>query len=309
MLKNTKLNNWLVAKFTNQDVNELKNNPSSKLSVIIDENLKLNTINYYDALKYNAHIMSEIYTPPYDVLFSGGIDSEIIVRTNHNLGIKQNLYTFQFEDDINVKDIYNAKIIADDLGIKLNIVDFNLKKFFENDAERIYKETFAPLPENLPRLFWHQYLDNTILTGDGEPYCFRKGSSNYNVKSDWVVSFSEYEFLNSLYGRLKRKNVLEWYTFTPDILFSFLQLPIIKKLVNDEMKGKLSSWSSRTLIHHHLYPSIKTKPKYAGYEGPLGNPGDKPDFMNVFQKEVMLGIENSHVEYEIESLEKLICLK
>jgi hypothetical protein len=309
MLQQTKLNNWLVAKFTNQNINELKNNPSNKLSVIIDENLKLNTINYYDALKHNAYLMSEIFPPPYDVLFSGGIDSEIIVRTNHNLGIKQNVYIFKFEDDINVKDVTNAKLVTEELGIKLNIIDFHLKKFFENDAERIYKETFAPLPENLPRLFWHQYLDNTILTGDGEPYCFRKESNNYNVKSNWVVSFFEYEFLNSLYGRLKRKNVLEWYTFTPDILFSFLQLPIIKKLVNDEMKGKLSSWSSRTLIHHHLYPSIKTKPKYAGYEGLLGNPGDRPEFMDVFKKEVMLGIENSHVEYEIESLEKFTCLK
>ncbi len=183
-------NEWLSIQFEGQEINSLKRSPKSKYKIIFKK-IPIYATDYYDALKQNALRIAECFPQPYDILLSGGIDSEVVVRLNKDLGIKQNIYTFRFEDDINIKDVESSKVICNDLGVKLNIIDFNLKHFFETEAESYYKETYASRVELLPRLSWYKKFDNVLIFCDGEPYYKRILKENYSIKSSWMCELSE----------------------------------------------------------------------------------------------------------------------
>ena len=79
-----------------------------------------------------------------------------------------------------------------------------------------------------------------------------------------------------------------------------------KKLLNDEIPGKISSWSSRSAIHRDIWPSVQDKIKLVGYEGKEGYPASRPDFMNEFQLKYMSRVSNDHYDYTEEELRSLI---
>jgi len=297
-------NEWLSVQFEGQEINSLKGSPNSKYKIIFKKT-PVRATDYYDALKQNALRIAECFSQPYDVLLSGGIDSEVVVRLNKDLGIKQNIYTFRFEDDINIKDVESAKFICNDLGVKLNIIDFNLKRFFETEAESYYKETYASRVEILPRLSWHKKFDNLLIFSDGEPYYKRILKENYSNKSSWMCEFSEYEFIHSLYGYAKGRDVVTWYTFTPEVSMTFPTHSIVKSLLNDQLTGKLSSWSSRIKIHQKLWPSIQDKVKLVGFEA-NSSPGTMPAFMREFKDTVMRDVIETNHCFTYDELKNLI---
>lgn len=302
--------NYLAVSYDDQDLNLPKSNPYQKLSLHFQKKIPLVTNNYYDALYHNARMIEACYPGPYDVLLSGGIDSEVVVRINNDLGIEQNVYVVKFEKDYNIRDVNSALDIGKELGIPITIIDSNLEKFIENDAELLYKKTFVSRVEELVRLGWHHYFDRPLLLGSGEPYYKRVFETDYSKKSEWLYYFVEYEFANSLLGRTNNQVVIgDWYNFTPDIKVHYHKLPIIKQLLDDQLIGKLSSYSSRVAIHQYLWPSIKLKPKLVGFEGPNSKPGEKPEFMQVFQDTVMQGVVETDTTFTALELEKKLCVQ
>ena len=88
---------------------------------------------------------------------------------------------------------------------------------------------------------------------------------------------------------------------------SYTEVPLVKKLLNDEILGKISSWSSRSAIHRSIWPDVQDKIKLVGYEGANGDPAlSRPNFMNHFQTTYMNQVSNTHYEYTEEELRNLI---
>jgi len=279
--------NWMSYKFDDGILLGPKKTKQSIFKLEFSKNIDCKEMDYFSALEYNARMVADNYPQPFDVLLSGGIDSEVIVRMNHKLGIKQNVYTFRLENDYNIKDVLSSQIICNDLNIDLKIIDWNLQKWIENDAESVYKKTYSPLIERMVRFDWLKYFDNIIVMGEGEPYWRRDFSDDYNKKSHWHLHWTEDYFMTSIYANLIGQTVMgEWYNYTPEVVKSFHKMPIVKKLLNDEFKGKQSSWSIRTEIHQKIFPEIRPKFKLVGYEG-FNYPFTKPEFMTTFQKEII----------------------
>lgn len=296
--------NWYTIKYKDSN-NHLKLTPSSEFEIAFNQT-SLNTGNYFEALAYNARVVADTYGEPLDVMLSGGIDSEVVIRIHKDLGIKQNIYTFKFEDDINIRDVESAKKICTGLNVPLTVIDFNLKHFFETNAENLYKKTHTARVETLPRLAFHTYSDNTPIFADGEPYWKRKFLDDYSKKSQWTKFINEYDYVHILYGIQHNRNVVGcWYTHTPDIFLQYYKDPFIKKLLNDEFIGKVSNWSSRVAHHQAIWKNIEIKPKLVGYEGTNGKPGEMPEFMEIFKNSVMQGVTNSIIELTIQDLENI----
>lgn len=277
-----------------------KSYPADKLCMDFSRDIKLETSCYYDAIVFNARAIADHLKNPCNVLLSGGVDSEVIVRINKDLGIKQKVYTFQFEDNYNIRDVESAKDICKNLGIPLNIIQFDLKKFFEHEAEGYYKKTYSPRVELLPRLKWHEYFDSPLIFGDGEPYLRRSLGSDYSQNSDWTMTFSEHEFFHMIYTNyIERNAICPWYQFTPEIHGNFLKLDIVKKIINDEMVGKQSTFSSKVDINRTIWPDMTKKPKLVGYEGLLNSPGYIPDFMRIFRDAIMKDVKDTEISFSL----------
>lgn len=284
-----KYNNWMWFSFDSLEPNKPKQHKESKFQIHFNKNYVPQKLTYQEALFRNAALLKDIYNGPFDVMLSGGIDSEVVVRTFHHLKIKQNVYTFRFENDYNILDVTNAIKICKDIGIKLNLIDFNLKKFFENDAEKIYKISYTTAVEKLVRFAWYDFVDNIPVFGDGEPYWVRDKWDDFSTTSSWSMFMFETDWAHAVYSKaIKRIVIGEWYNFTPEIWLSFMDIDYIQKLTNDEIKGKLSSWSYRTTLHRQIWPDIFEKPKLIGYEGDqVPSLGRRPEFMENFAKEMI----------------------
>jgi hypothetical protein len=312
-------NNWMQHSFDDGPINGSKPNKDSVFKLHFAKNIQAKDMSYYRALFHNASMIAEDFPQPFDVLFSGGIDSEIMIRVNHALGIRQNVHIVRLENDYNVRDVATAKNICQDIGIKLNIIDWNLEKWIENEAEGYYKQTFSPYVERLVRFAWFKMFDNVILMGEGEPYWRREICPNYmleenwgklpdySIKSKWHLHWVEDYFASSLYSDFIKQPVIgEWYNYTPEIANAYHKLPIIKKLINDELTHKVSSWSSRTRIHQRIFPTIKDKIKLVGYEGSEGIPFSVPEFLKKFQNEIMKDTRNTCYKFSSEDIDNLL---
>lgn len=303
-----RLNNWMTYRFDDGPVYGPKTSKDSIFKIEFAKNLKVKDLHYLDALKYNAEMVADNFRGPFDILLSGGIDSEVVVRMNHKLGIKQNVYTFRLENNYNIRDVTSAQNICNSLGIKLNIIDWNLQKWIENDAYSVYQKTYSPIVERMARFEWFKYFDNVIVMGEGEPYWRRELGKNYDIKSSWHLYWVEDYFMSSIYSNLTGQEIIgEWYNYTPEVVKSFHKLPLVNKLLNDEITGKVSCWSSRTEIHKPLFPEIEHKIKLAGYEGQDGIPFSTPEFLEKFQKEVIGNTSNQKYRFSAEEIDKLLC--
>jgi hypothetical protein len=261
----------------------------SIFSINFNNKIKKESIpSYKDALYNNAKIMRDSFSEPFDVLLSGGIDSEVVVRTFKDLGIKHNTFIFRLENDYNIRDINDAVAICQQINIPYKIIDFNLQHFFEQDALFYFNKSFVPRAGRLPRLKWIEYLDNIPVFCDGEPYWKRLLGEDYAHKSEWHLQLEEGAYSSSIYGQNINRTVIgDWYEYTPEILLSHMQHPITLKLLDDQLYGKLGSWSSRYTMHQEIWPEVETKKKLVGYEGLTGAPGTGPAFIGDFQCKFM----------------------
>lgn len=233
---------------------------------------------YKEELYKNASLMRETFNEKFDVLLSGGIDSEVVVRTFKDLKINHNTFIFKYNDNLNYYDVTSAEEICLSLGIPYKIIDFDVKKFFENEAHDLFKNTKSLKAARLPQLKFIDLLDNIPVMGNGEPY--------WKLHSDlkWRFSLAENDHNLSMYCRnIGRTSICDWYEFHPNVLLSFIDHPVIKELLTNNLSGKQSSWSSRKSIHQEIWPDITDKPKLVGFES-INDPGYYPDYIIELQK-------------------------
>lgn len=304
-----RLDNWMSFTFDGVEYGN-KVNEESQFGLKFNKKISNPILSYQDALFNNARLMRDSYSEPFDVMLSGGTDSEIVVRVFRDLGIKHNTLIFKLEDDLNIRDVNNAVNLCNSLGIEYRLIDFNLQKFYENDALEIFEKSFISGAGRLPRLKWLEYCDNIPVYCDGEPYWKRELERDYSQKSVWKFILSEEAYSCSTFAKAKGITAIcDWYEYTPDIMISYLDLPLVKKLLNDELPGKVSNWSSRALIHQTIWPDLEHKTKLIGYEGADSAPGYRPEYITNFYNRYMKDVSCANYYYTQEELTSLLVSK
>lgn len=258
-----------------------------------NKKIKYPKFSYKEALYNNAIVMRENFKEPFDLCLSGGTDSEIVARVFKDLGIKHNTFIFRCENNINIRDVRYATELCQELNIPYKIIDFNLEKFYEEEAYTFLQKTFMPYCGRLPRVKFIDYLDNIPIFCEGEPALKRMLKENYNLKSEWCFYLTEDAHAVSIYSKnINRIVIGDWYEYTPEIIVTYLDLPYVKQLMNDKIIGKQSAISSKAVINQHIWKDLRYKQKLVGYEGEFGEPASRPKFMDDFYNKHMSDIEN-----------------
>ena len=65
-------------------------------------------------------------------MFSGGTDSEIVIRSFLQIGVKPRCVFIRFKDGYNDEDFIYASRIASELGIKLEVFNFDVIDFYQS---------------------------------------------------------------------------------------------------------------------------------------------------------------------------------
>jgi hypothetical protein len=279
------LDGWLSWSFNDQPCG-IRKSKQDKYKFHVSDYISNSEMLYKEALYNNASVARDYFSEPFDVLFSGGIDSEIVLRTFKDLGISHNTFIFRYKNGYNKFDVDSAIEISKCLNIPYKVIDFDLENFFENEAFDFFQKSGCLNAPRLAHLKFFDFLDNIPVMGESEPYWKRLLKGDYSRKSEWKFSMSESFNTSKIYlHSTGRDQLCNWYEFTPQVISAYNKHPFVKNLLDDKIYGKQSNWSSRVLIHKEIWPDIKEKPKLTGFEVDK-IPGIHPEFINNFQIEI-----------------------
>ena len=300
--------NWLEWTYENAEPYGPKLTPASRFKIDIKNVITRPIKSYYEELVANASLIRDTFTGDLDLLFSGGIDSEIILRVYHDLKIPINVYIFKYENNYNHKELVHAFKVCEELNVTPKVIDFNLEKFFEQDAYDIWTKCYSNSSGWLPHMKMTEYLDGTPIFGSGESY-WRRTSRDMTTKHPWVFEFAEGPKHWAVYHKtIGRPAITDWYEYSPELIVAHTRLPMVQALLNDMIPGKLSINSSKAIIHQEWWPTIEVRSKMVGFEGD-NDPGvmSKPKFMLDFGvKNIVAKVRSNTYVYSEEKLLTLL---
>jgi hypothetical protein len=236
----------------------------------------------------------------FTLFFSGGADSELVLRSYLEIKHPIEVIIYRYENDYNLYDISYAVNICNMLGVPYLLLDFNLQKFYENEAEKYSELSEIDRPRSLPHLKFLETTDNIGILGQGDPWWSRKEHIDYSIKGTW-----EYKDTESFVGaakfiqRINKPSIDRWLKWTPGLFLSYTRLNWFKKLVNDEITGKAGVNTSKLQGYREAYPNMLDRIKLTGFE-------KVDDLINEF--EIFLSKKNNGLIYRqdyITSLSKI----
>lgn len=279
-----------------------KKSPLDIVEYKFHKTIHLNQVSDYKTeLFKNASKVYELHNQPLDLLLSGGIDSEIILRTNLDLGIPIKPYIFKYENNYNIREYTMAVKVCEQLNVTPTIIDFNLEKFIENDAYDMWTKCYSHSSGRLPHLKMTEYLDNIPVFGNGDPYWCKEND-------DWYFEFDDSAHMWTMYFlNIGRTALSDWYEYSPEVIFGNMKSPIITDLINDRIPGKLGSNSSKIPHHRNIWPDIFDRQKLVGFEGIDMAPGNKPEFMHEFDRTYCKDIKPVRLLFTKEEITDALC--
>jgi hypothetical protein len=222
---------------------------------------------FKDALRINAQKTIDSFpNQTFDLLFSGGIDSELVLRTYRDLGHPIRVNIFRYENDYNIYDVSHAVIVCEQLGIPYNLIDFNLQKFFENDVLTVSEHAQSDRPRALVQLKFLDYVDGVPISASSDIRYFRP-HDDYSAKAKWMIHDFEHDIALDRYAAFhSRPAIMQWFKWSPEIVLGWTNTVWFKKLVNDEISGKLGVVSTKIEGYRENYPDMIVRTKKTGFE-------------------------------------------
>ena len=102
--------NWFAWTFDDGPEYGPKLTPTAEFKIVLRNTITRPVKSYYEELLENGRVIRDTFSGELDLLFSGGIDSEIILRVYLELKIPINVYIFKYENDYNLLEYTQAKI-------------------------------------------------------------------------------------------------------------------------------------------------------------------------------------------------------
>lgn len=201
----------------------------------------------------------DIFGNDVSILFSGGSESDLMLRSFLAIKAKPNVYVVRYENDYNLYDVSYAVTICSMLNVDYKIIDFNLTHFFENDAEEVSKIAEIDRPRALPYCKILELIDGVPIFGRGEP-------NPIKLENTWIQRCHEYDVGRIKYARaINKPAVAEWFKWTPGLVISYMNLNWFKNLINNKYNVTDAS-TTKMIGYREAYPELINRVKKTGFE-------------------------------------------
>lgn len=220
-----------------------------------------------------AKLIRQDYGKDFVVFFSGGTDSEIVLRAFKHAKIKPRVVFIKFKNDYNLSDYKLAVTIAKDIGFNLEVIEFDVIDFYKSGAASEFASSvqcrqiaYLTIYFNILKLQMPAVMGGEML--------LRRHVDDFG--SSWYYCFRENEDASAMRFSTEYNIPLvnEWFSYTPEMMGYYLNYPDIQSLINNRFNYKLSSVSSKNLILKKLMPELIDKEKTHGYEKLMGFNGE-----------------------------------
>lgn len=229
-------------------------------------------LSFHDECVETARRIRDNTSLPIDVYFSGGIDSEVAMRSFVEAGIPIRVFCLKFENDLNAHDVAWAEKVCGQLGLPLKYVEIDILKFWENEAWDYALRTQCVSPQLLSTMWLSDQTDGFAVLGSGENFIVKR------VPADYESGHSPY--LRSIWDLFEKEKIASWYRhfivrgrdaapgffqYSPELMLSWFLDELGCGLWNDRILGKRNSVSSKYNFYRRHFP-IEQRPKYTGFE-------------------------------------------
>lgn len=209
---------------------------------------------------------------PIDLLYSGGVDSEVVLRSFLAADIPVRVNTLRFAKGKNQHDIDWVERTCRELGLTPRYFELDVEEFWQTDADEYAERTQCVSPQLLTTMWLADQVDGYCILGSGENFIVKTRPKNYQP------GLSPY--LRSVWHLYEKEKVASWYRhfiarerdacpgffqYTPELMLAWFLDPIACDLWNDRRIGKLNSASSKLEQYQQHFP-IADRPKYTGFE-------------------------------------------
>lgn len=200
------------------------------------------------------------------LFFSGGVDSEVMLRAFIHIGAKPDVYIVRYENDINIYDVSYAVAICNSMGIDFKIIDINLKKFYENDAEKVSELAQCDRPRMLPQMSFADHVDGLPILCMAD-ITWQRSDSDYTKKGIWKAWEIESDCACDRYNiATNRTAIYQWGRWSPGIFLAHTRWKWFHKLINDHYPGKLGNSSTKFEGFSEEFPDMIPRRKKVGFE-------------------------------------------
>lgn len=187
------------------------------------------------------------YSAPYNLLASGGIDSQAMIYAWKQSNYPFNVYSFRYNDTYNLHDIDTLAVFCKREGIQYKIIDFDYISFLETEHDSIAKKYQCSSPQITMHIKMASFFQGTCIYAGN---FLNTGSANLTH-----AIMGLYRFSNTIEG----KNVIPYFFLhTPELAYSF------RKLKNIDNSG---GYTKRIQMYQDGgFPVIPQEKKFTGFE-------------------------------------------
>lgn len=213
--------------------------------------------NFHDECLETARTIRHNTDEEITVLFSGGVDSEVVVRSFVEAGIPINVAVMRFKDDLNAHDISYAIETCRELKISPTFYDLDLLAFWKDDYLPYAHLTRCFSPQLITTMWLIDQIKGFVVLGSGECLLEKKHDHWFLLEKERIASW--YRF----FVARNRSGCPGFFQYTPEILLSYLLDPEVVKMVKESVVD--SSAKIKLEMYQQHFP-LKTRPKFTGYE-------------------------------------------
>jgi hypothetical protein len=215
---------------------------------------------YCDELILNA---TEIYDKKVGKLYcmySGGIDSELVMEVFLSLGMDITPVIVNLIPNYNSHDMKWAYDYCNKKNIKPLVINLDLEKFIKSgEILDVAKKSRTGFYQYLSTMKAAMSLDGEVLTGQDEPYISPIDNTWYFVEKESWCAWA------NLYNEKHIQGTGCFLSWSAETLLAFMLDPTIQDLGNNRLEGKKGTYSSRKFVYGRKFP-MPTREKYTGWE-------------------------------------------
>jgi len=191
------------------------------------------------------------------VLFSGGMDSQVVAESFRLSGVPFKIVIIRLTDSWNWHDIKFAIEWCDAYNIEPIILDIDVVKFWENDAWDIGSSIRAWSPQFCVTLWAMDQIEGFPVTGNGETVLER---DNKVPTKCWDIDHEAWRYTDKHAFIRNRNGAPSFFKYTPELKVSHLIDSEIIKFANNEYTGT-DLWCHKNEIYMAHFPNLNPCPK------------------------------------------------
>ena len=215
-----------------------------------------------------ARLIREATSEDLWVLFSGGIDSEVVVQSFMFAGIPFKVAITCFDSDLNHQDVRYAVKFCETHQIPYRLLKLDIIDFFESGEALSYAAASKCVQPQLLHTMWAMdQVDGYPILGSGE--CFLQKSVSPAEPDHWVMY--EKERIAAWYRHLLlrgREGCAGFFQYTPEIMLSFLLDHEVVRLCTGQVNDVSSTMPVKASIYRRYF-LLEPRRKYHGFENVL----------------------------------------